>query len=86
MLSAGSNEIPRWGIKVRLVRENLPERLDGFFAGDTETDIRAAKALNLEAIGIANGIRTQRFLLAAEPMVLLRSISQLPKYLQTRGL
>lgn len=46
---------------------------------------RADRALGLEAIGIANGIRTPGLLRAAKPAVLLRFIGQLPGVLKKRG-
>lgn len=66
-----------WRIKSQLVREaGIPTGARDFFAGDTETDIRAGQDLGIRTVAVLNGIRDDRFLLPLEPTMVVANIAQ----------
>jgi phosphoglycolate phosphatase len=80
VLSSGEQTKPRWRIKVNLVRTKCSSTIiPGWFIGDTETDILAGRDLGLTTIAVKNGIRAERFLLAAQPHFIIENISNIDK-------
>jgi len=68
-----------WEIKVNLIQSILPDTdfADGFFIGDTETDIQAAKSIGAQSIAVMNGIRSREMLEHYTPEHLITGIDAL---------
>jgi phosphoglycolate phosphatase len=69
--------------KVNLIRDYYNKDLNGFFIGDTETDIRAGKALGLKSIAVTFGIRNADILMREEPDIILNSPAALVNWVKT---
>ena len=69
--------------KVNLIRDHYKSDLNGFFIGDTETDIRAGKALGLKSIAVTFGIRNADILMREEPDIILNSPAALVNWVKT---
>lgn len=75
-----------WRTKVELTRgAGLTTAADDIFVGDTETDIRAGKALGTLTVAVTNGMREPELLLAQSPSLLLPSLSAVPAALGLDG-
>ena len=68
--------------KVNLVNQSIGKICDGFFIGDTETDLRAGKELNLTTVGVTFGIRSENILLNENPSILVNSPKDLVNLLK----
>lgn len=80
VLSAPHGEVGagRADVKVALVRDWLrADALDGWFIGDTETDVRAGQTLGLRTMAVTFGIRAPQCLASARPDLLLHSPAEL---------
>lgn len=77
VLSSGSEEEPKWRIKQGLIQSyfnnNIPA--EGFFIGDTETDIMAGKSFNFKTIGVLSGMRNYAYLKQVGPDVIIPSLN-----------
>ncbi len=73
VLSAPAPAGEHWRAKVALA-ERLAGRL-GWFIGDTETDLRAGRALGLRTVGVTCGLRNQRLLAAERPDMIVGSLA-----------
>ena len=69
--------------KVNLIRDHYKKDLNGFFIGDTETDIRAGKVLGLKSIAVTFGIRNADILMREEPDIILNSPAALVNWVKT---
>lgn len=54
-------------VKTNLIRGTVPEAFEGWFIGDTETDLRAGKALGLKTAAVSFGIRSPELLQNERP-------------------
>jgi phosphoglycolate phosphatase len=73
---AAADHAEGWRIKSQLVRDaGFCTGPSDFFAGDTETDIRAGQDLGTRTVAVVNGIRDDRFLLPLRPTVVVSTIS-----------
>lgn len=69
-------------IKVNLIRKYLDNnKLEGWFIGDTETDIRAGQRLGLRTVAVTFGIRTVEQLNLTQPDVILKTPQDLIHWL-----
>ncbi|MDR3640130.1 MAG: HAD hydrolase-like protein [Humidesulfovibrio sp.] len=86
VLSSGLETTPRWRIKHDMILERFGSSAASAAAqvGDTETDILAAKALGIFAIGVLSGIRSETILREAGPDRLIDGITGLPEALGDR--
>ncbi len=80
VLSAPAGAAEGWEVKCALVRKAgiTPEPRD-FFAGDTETDIIAGKALGVSTVAVCDGIRNESFLTALSPDWIIPTLSELTR-------
>ncbi len=78
VLSGPAGERKGWETKVALVLgAGIAPDQRGFFAGDTETDILAGKALGVSTVAVCNGIRNESFLRALSPDWIVPTLSDL---------
>jgi phosphoglycolate phosphatase-like HAD superfamily hydrolase len=63
----GQNEISRHSIKTQMIRAHFKSDVNGWFVGDTETDLRAGKDLGLYCVATSFGIRTREILSRESP-------------------
>jgi phosphoglycolate phosphatase-like HAD superfamily hydrolase len=67
-----------WETKRDLVgAAGIPTTSDDFFAGDTETDILAGRALGVRTVAVCNGIRDEAHLRGLAPDLILPSLIDL---------
>ncbi|MBE2213389.1 MAG: HAD family hydrolase [Opitutaceae bacterium] len=72
--------------KVALVRDQFGRLRDGWFVGDTETDLRAGEALGLARLAVTFGIRTEALLQRENPNFIARSPAELAHWLAEQAL
>jgi phosphoglycolate phosphatase len=78
VLSAPGDAGNRWETKRDLVaRAGLVAGEGDFFAGDTETDILAGRALGITTVAVCNGIRDERYLRPLAPDWIIPSLANL---------
>jgi phosphoglycolate phosphatase len=78
ILSAPAGAAEGWEVKCGLVREaGIAPGAQDFFAGDTETDIIAGKALGVSTVAVCDGIRNESFLRALSPDWIIPTLSGL---------
>jgi len=68
-----------WQGKAKLIRKNLRSKEQALIIGDTEVDIRAAKILKIQSIGVTSGIRRKELLMKEKPDSLVSNIGNIPK-------
>ena len=81
VLSASSDSGSGWKTKVALVHQaGLAAGPGDFFVGDTETDIRAGRALGIITVAVCNGIREEGLLRAEQPDWIIPTLADLPLF------
>ncbi len=79
ILSARAGAVPGWQVKRDLVLEaGVALGPGAFIAGDTETEIRAGRALAVSTIAVCDGIRDERHLRPLAPDWLIPTLADLP--------
>lgn len=79
VLSAPADSGSGWKTKLALVRDaGFAAGAGDFFAGDTETDIKAGRALGITTVAVCNGIRDEDLLRAEQPDWIISSLADLP--------
>ena len=68
-------------VKTNLIRGFLPEVFGGWFLGDTETDLRAGRALGLKTAAVSFGIRSPELIQKERPDRLLNHPRELCVFL-----
>ena len=68
--------------KVNLIKTNFPSA-EGWFIGDTETDIRCGKALGIKTVGVTFGIRAHDLISKENPDIIVNSPAELVNWLRT---
>jgi len=78
---SGDSNPEKWKIKVDLIRELEGEfQLGTSFIGDTETDIKAAKAIGAVSFAVESGIRSRELLEKESPDYIISGIEGLRQY------
>lgn len=77
-----NHEENRHEAKVDLINTNFPSA-EGWFIGDTETDIRCGKVLGLKTVGITFGIRAHDLISKEKPNLIIKSPPNLVNWLST---
>lgn len=79
ILSSAAGEKTGWETKCDLVVDSgISPTSEGFFAGDTETDILAGKKLGFSTIAVCNGIRDEKLLRLLSPNWVIPALIDLP--------
>ena len=79
VLSAPAGAVPGWQVKRDLVMgAGVALGPGAFIAGDTETEIRAGRALAVSTVAVCNGIRDERHLRPLAPDWLVPTLADLP--------
>jgi phosphoglycolate phosphatase-like HAD superfamily hydrolase len=68
--------------KVNLIKTNFP-CAEGWFIGDTETDIRCGKALGIKTVGVTFGIRAHDLISKENPDIIVNSPAELVNWVRT---
>lgn len=77
VLIGGDGEEP-WKLKAEMIsRENSFEPYNSVIIGDTETEIRAGKFLNISTVAVLSGMRNRNKLVVHQPDFIIKDISQL---------
>lgn len=70
--------------KVQLIKDHFPGQIpSGWFVGDTETDLRAGKALHLQTVAVTFGIRSEPLLRAEKPDHIVRTPGELAAWVNS---
>ncbi len=78
ILSAPADRRSGWETKLEMVRgAGLTGTPPGFFAGDTETDILAGRALGMATVAVCNGIRDEALLRCVSPDWVIPTLANL---------
>jgi phosphoglycolate phosphatase-like HAD superfamily hydrolase len=79
VLSAPAGSKTGWETKRDLIdNAGITVGTGDFFAGDTETDILAGKALGVSTVAVCNGIRTADYLRPLAPDWIIPTLADLP--------
>ena len=84
VLSSGEDQGQRPGaeIKIGMIKQHFQRQVEGWFIGDTETDIRTGQNLGLYCAGVSFGIRTRKILSLESPNCIISNPSGLVTWLK----
>lgn len=66
-----------WRIKINLIKDKNLDLSNGYFIGDTETDVLTGRNLGLKTIAISTGIRSKERLINLNPDYLIDDIKEI---------